>query len=95
MKVGDNSYIKSFSHLEGTKIEKNVVERNFSIIDLIISSKFEISRSEIRRLIKGKAIKINNLLVTDEKLLVNKDHYKEGYLKLSIGKKRHIKVELN
>ena len=25
VKVGDNSHIKSFSHLEGTKIEKNVV----------------------------------------------------------------------
>ena len=25
VKIGDNSYIKSFSHLEGTRIEKNVV----------------------------------------------------------------------
>ena len=25
VKVGDNSYIKSFSHLEGSKIEKNVI----------------------------------------------------------------------
>jgi UDP-N-acetylglucosamine diphosphorylase/glucosamine-1-phosphate N-acetyltransferase len=25
VKVGDNSYIKSFTHIEGTKIEKNVV----------------------------------------------------------------------
>ena len=25
VKIGDNSYIKSFSHVEGTKIEKNVV----------------------------------------------------------------------
>ena len=25
VKIGDNSFIKSFSHLEGTKIEKNVV----------------------------------------------------------------------
>ena len=25
VKIGDNSHIKSFSHLEGTKIEKNVV----------------------------------------------------------------------
>ena len=24
VKIGDNSHIKSFSHLEGTKIEKNV-----------------------------------------------------------------------
>ena len=25
VKIGDNSYIKSFTHIEGTKIEKNVV----------------------------------------------------------------------
>ena len=25
VKVGDNSYIKSFTHIEGTKIEKNVI----------------------------------------------------------------------
>ena len=25
VRIGDNSYIKSFSHLEGTKVEKNVV----------------------------------------------------------------------
>jgi len=25
VKIGDNSYIKSFSHIEGTKIEKNVI----------------------------------------------------------------------
>ena len=24
VKIGDNSYIKSFSHIEGSKIEKNV-----------------------------------------------------------------------
>ena len=24
VRIGDNSYIKSFSHIEGTKIEKNV-----------------------------------------------------------------------
>ena len=26
VKIGDNSYIKSFTHIEGTKIEKNVVD---------------------------------------------------------------------
>ena len=37
---------------------------NIKIIDLVISSKLESSKSEIRRLIKGRAIKINknNLL---------------------------------
>ena len=30
VKIGDNSYIKSFSHLEGTKIEKNVVVGHYA-----------------------------------------------------------------
>jgi len=33
--------------------------------------------------------------VSDEKFIINQDLFKENYLKLSIGKKRHIKIELN
>ena len=38
---------------------------------------------------------INDELVTDEKLIVKNYLFNKNYLKLSIGKKRHIKVELN
>ena len=65
-----------------------------SIIDLIILSKFESSKSEIRRLFKGNAIKINDTLIKDDKLIIKKELFNENYLKLSIGKKRHIKIEL-
>tara|TARA_Y100000741_G_C17788502_1_gene368805 strand:- start:80 stop:502 length:423 start_codon:yes stop_codon:yes gene_type:complete len=68
---------------------------NISIIDLIILSKTEISKSEIRRLIKGKGIRINNEIITDEKFIVQKKSFsKKNFLKLSIGKKRHIKINL-
>jgi tyrosyl-tRNA synthetase len=43
-----------------------------NIIDLIILSKIENSKSEIRRLIKGKGIRINNEIITDEKFLIQK-----------------------
>ena len=32
VKIGDNSYIKSFSHIEGTKIDKNVIVFIITII---------------------------------------------------------------
>jgi len=84
----------SGSNLPFIQIKKNYIEKNLNIIDLVIISKLENSKSEIRRLIKGNAIKINNVLILDEKLNINKDFFNEGYLKLSIGKKRHIKIEL-
>ena len=65
-----------------------------NIIDFIILSKLEKSKSEIRRLIKGNAIKINDNVILDEKFIVDEKIFKNNYLKLSIGKKRHIKVIL-
>ncbi len=85
----------SGSNLPSIKVKKNIIEKNLYIIDLIIISKLEVSKSEIRRLIKGNAIKINNGLISDEKFKISENLFKEGYLKLSIGKKRHIKIELN
>lgn len=83
------------SNLPSVKIETTQLENNINIIDLIILSKAENSKSEIRRLIKGKAIKINDAVVSDEKYIINQEVFKENYLKLSIGKKRHIKIELS
>ncbi len=83
------------SNLPSVKIETTQLENNINIIDLIILSKAENSKSEIRRLIKGKAIKINDAVVSDEKYIINQELFTENYLKLSIGKKRHIKIELS
>ena len=83
------------SNLPSIKIEEDVIKKNLNIIDLVILSKLENSKSEIRRLIKGNAIKINNEIINDEKFLINNELFNDNYFKLSIGKKRHIKIELN
>ena len=83
------------SSLPSVKINKKKLKEKFNIIELVITSNLEKSRSEIRRLIKGNAIKINNNLVKDEKLIIDEKLFKENYLKLSIGKKKHIKIELD
>ena len=83
------------ANLPTINIKKSTIEETISIIDLIINTKLEKSKSEIRRLIKNNGIKINNEVISDENLKINLDNFKNDYLKLSIGKKRHLKIELN
>ncbi|MDA7638583.1 tyrosine--tRNA ligase [Candidatus Pelagibacter sp.] len=84
--LGDN--------LPTIRINKQMLNDNINILDLVILSKLENSKSEIRRLIKGNGIKINNQAISDEKFLITENIFKDSLIKLSLGKKKHIKVEL-
>jgi tyrosyl-tRNA synthetase len=84
--LGDN--------LPTIQINKKMLGTNISILDLVILSKLESSKSEIRRLIKGNGIKINGQAISDEKFLITESLFKNSLIKLSLGKKKHIKVEL-
>ncbi len=77
------------------RIKKKDFVENLNIIDLIILSKLENSKSEVRRLIKGNAIKLNDKVIVDEKFIINRKLFTKDYLKLSIGKKRHLKIQLS
>jgi tyrosyl-tRNA synthetase len=85
--MGDN--------LPSISINEKILKSKITIVDLIVLSKLEDSKSEIRRLIKGNGIKINNQAITNEKLIITKDLFQDDLIKLSLGKKKHIKVELN
>jgi len=87
----DNSLGKN---LPSVPINNKQLNDKVTLIDLIVLSKLESSKSEIRRLIKGNGIKINNQVVVNEKLIITKDLFKDNLIKLSLGKKRHIKIEL-
>jgi len=81
--------------LPSISVNKKKISEKINIIDLVVLSKLENSKSEIRRLIKGKGIKINNQVVDDEKFSITEDLFNENFIKLSLGKKRHVKVKLN
>ena len=83
------------SNLPSIKIKMTDLEKQIDIIDLVILSKLVSSKSEIKRLIKGNAVKLNNEVILNEKLIIKKELFNGNYIKLSIGKKRHLKVELN
>ena len=77
------------------KINQNQIDQKIDIINLIVLSKLETSKSEIRRIINNNGVKINNAIVNDNKFLIKNNLFNnEKTLKLSLGKKRHVKVEL-
>ena len=84
----DNS---SGENLPNIKIKKEILDHN--IVELASFVAKDISKSEIRRMIKANGIKINNQLVNDEKFIINNKLFKDkGFIKLSIGKKKHYKI---
>ena len=83
------------SNLPSIKLKQKDIVNKLTIIDLVILSKLEKSKSEIRRLINGNAIKLNDEIISDSKLIVSNKFFQKNYLKLSIGKKRHIKIQLS
>ena len=83
------------SSLPVITVNQNQIDQKIDIINLIVLSKLETSKSEIRRIIKNNGVKINNAIVNDNKFLIKKNLFNnEKTLKLSLGKKRHVKVEL-
>jgi len=49
------------------------------------------SNGEARRQIKGGGLRVNDIAVTDEKMMLRpSDLTAEGVIKLSMGRKRHV-----
>ncbi len=86
----DNS---SGEDLPSIKINKDILKNN--IVEIIFHVNKNISKSEIRRLINSNGIKINNIKIDNEKFIVDKKLFEEnGFIKLSIGKKKHFKITI-
>ena len=82
--------------LPSITIKKENIKNGINIIDLVIASNLLTSKSEVRRTIKNKGIKINNNLVEDDKFNISLENFnKENILKLSHGKKNHIIIKIN
>ena len=77
-------------------LNKSNIDKGINIIELVLLSNLLSSKSEVRRSIKNNGIKINNNLVTDDKIdIKSKDFNNENILKLSFGKKKKVIFKIN
>ena len=82
-------------NLPETLIEKSQLKNGINIIELIHSNKIMISKSEIRRAINEKSVKINDVLIIDTKKLIElRDFEKNNCIKVSHGKKKHFIIKI-
>ena len=77
------------------KIKKKIISNGINIIELIFQNNLVQSKSEARRILKNNGVKINDVVINDEKKVINIENVQENnYIKLSIGKKNHLKVKV-
>ena len=77
------------------KIKKKIISNGINIIELIFQNNLVQSKSEARRILKNNGVKINDVVINDEKKVINiEDVQENNYIKLSIGKKNHLKVKV-
>ena len=78
------------------KVNKKEIESGINILDLVVLSNLLTSKSEARRILKNKGIKINNETIEDQKFQILLKNFKnENFIKLSLGKKKHVIIRLN
>ena len=77
------------------KIKENILKQGINILDLLSSNKIMSSKSEARRAIKSKALKIDNeILLNENKLVQLSDFEENNTLKVSFGKKKHYLIKI-
>ena len=90
------SNISTGSNLPIKIIKKKDLDEKINVINFISLANIDKSKSEIRRLIKSNGIKINDEIINDDKFQIdiNGKLFVKNYIKLSIGKKKHFKIEI-
>ena len=77
--------------LPTVEIASGKLEAVLSVLDAAVHVGLVSSKGEARRQIKGGGLKVNDVTVADEKMMLTpRDLTAEGVIKLSLGRKRHV-----
>lgn len=84
----------STASLPTIQVAKSEVEQGLPVLDLFIRLNMAKSKGEVRRLVKGNGVKLNDEKISDGDEPVALAAFTKGQLKVSVGKKKHGIVEL-
>jgi tyrosyl-tRNA synthetase len=77
--------------LPTVEIASGKLEAVLSVLDAAVHVGLVSSKGEARRQIKGGGLRVNDVTVADEKMMLTpRDLTAEGVIKLSLGRKRHV-----
>tara|TARA_B100000963_G_scaffold355465_1_gene373774 strand:+ start:2480 stop:3718 length:1239 start_codon:yes stop_codon:yes gene_type:complete len=82
------------SDLPEIKIKLNVLKKGINFVDFIAENKILSSKSEARRAINNKGLKIDNIVIEDKNKILQINDFKNKTFKLSYGKKKHYLIKI-
>ena len=82
------------SGLPEINVKRDEIKNGISILDLIANNKILSSKSEARRVIANKGLKLNDKIIDDEKKILQLKDFETNTLKLSYGKKKHYIIKV-
>jgi tyrosyl-tRNA synthetase len=82
------------SSLPEIHVNSSELKKGINLLNLLSENEIVPSKSEARRVIANRGLKINNVVVADEKKIINTTDFKEKNLKISCGKKKHYLVKI-
>jgi len=78
-------------NLPSVEVPRGELEAGIGVLALFVKAGLVASNGEARRQIKGGGLRVNDVAVSDEKMMLRLDDLTpEGVVKLSLGKKRHV-----
>jgi tyrosyl-tRNA synthetase len=77
--------------LPTVEIASAQLEEGIGVLNAFVMAKLVNTTSEVRRQIKGGAVRVNDKVVSDERMIIKTaDVGPDGVVKLSLGKKKHV-----
>ena len=76
------------------KLKLNEINKGMNLLDFLSKNKIMTSKSEARRAIINKGLKINNEVTNDANKILQLKDFKENILKISYGKKKHYLIKI-
>ena len=76
------------------KMKSSELEKGVELIEILTKNNILSSRSEVRRVVANKGLKMNDILIENEKIIIHLSDFKKNILKISHGKKRHYIIKI-
>ena len=82
------------AHTPSIAIDRAQLEKGLGLLEAFVMTGLAASNSEARRLVRARALKVNDVLVEDEKTILNLENLNDNLIKLALGKKNVALIKI-
>ena len=78
------------TNLPTVMLSRSELQAGVGLLNALVRAELVASNGDGRRQIKAGGVRVNDMPVSDERMVLTRDQLVEGVIKLSLGRKRHV-----